>query len=73
MTFQLAIAHSLKSLDDADLDVNRHICKAHFLCSFNKFDPIVPRYTPAVRLVHIIMAEVNQSTFTFCLHIYDED
>ena len=28
--FELAIAHSLKSLDDINLDVNRHICKAHF-------------------------------------------
>ena len=65
MTFELAIAHSLKSLDDTNLDVNRHICKANLLCSFNKFSPIVPCHTPAVRLCHITMAKVNQSTFTF--------
>ena len=61
---ELAIAHSLKSLDDTNLDVSRHICKAHF-------SPIVPCYTPAVRLCYITMAKVNQPTFTFCLHKYD--
>ena len=30
MTFELAIAFSVKSLDDINLDVNRHISKAHF-------------------------------------------
>ena len=30
MTFELPIALSIKSLDDIDLDVNRHICNAHF-------------------------------------------
>ena len=53
------------------LDIHRHICKAH-LCSFNKFSPIVPCYTSAVRLCHIIMAKINQSIFTFRLHKYDE-
>ena len=74
MTFELAIAHLLKSLDDTNLDVNRHIdLQVSFLCSFNKFSHIVPCYTPSVRLCHITMAKVNQSIFTFCLHKYDED
>ena len=30
-SFELAIAHSLKNLDDTNLDVNRHICKGHFM------------------------------------------
>ena len=73
MTFELAIAHSVKSLDDISLDVNRHICEVHFYVASTSSAPIMPCYTPAVRLCHITMAIVNQSTFTFCLHIYDED
>ena len=30
MTFESALAHSLTSIDDTNVDVKRHICKAHF-------------------------------------------
>ena len=72
MTFELAIAHSVISLDDINLDVNRHtcICEVHFYVASASLAPIMPCYASAVRLCHITMAIVNQTTITLNTCIY---
>ena len=68
MTFELAIAHSVKSLDDINLDVNRHICEVHFYVASTTLAPIMPCYASAVMLCHITMA---RSDYLHILLAYD--